>query len=332
MDVFTNVPPTTTEKWMARLRRFIRWLSKPQVLLSLTMLVVMFVMVVIPLYRLVETTVTYQAHDLTRVPDAVEGKLTSYHWVRMLTGIFGRIYTYTPLQHSMTIAIGHPVGLLIGGSLAWLVVRTDMPGRKLVNQLAVLPYIMPSWTLAQAWLVLFKNRTSGGTPGVFEFLVGQAPPDWLVVWTGADHHLLCAALLHLLFPVRFCGADVDRFQPGRSRGADGRQPLAHPAQDHLPAGPAGPALRFHHDLFQGDGHLWRTEYPGFTGQVLCGCHHDPRQSGSWRQGGCLCAGDRLDPVCHGHHFHQPETGRHTARVMRRLAGVALWRSRASWEI
>ena len=110
MDVFTNVPPTTTEKWMARLRRFFRWLSKPQVVLSLTMLLIMFVMVVIPLYRLVETTVTWQAHDLTRVPDAVEGKFTSFHWVRMLTGIFGRIYTYTPLQHSMTIAIGHPAG------------------------------------------------------------------------------------------------------------------------------------------------------------------------------------------------------------------------------
>ena len=33
MDVFTNVPPTTAEKWMARLRRFFRWLTKPQVVL-----------------------------------------------------------------------------------------------------------------------------------------------------------------------------------------------------------------------------------------------------------------------------------------------------------
>ena len=102
---------------------------------------------------------TWQAHDLTRVPDAVEGEFTTFHWVRMLTGIIGKIYTYTPLQHSMTMAVGSTLlALVIGGSLAWLVVRTDMPGRKLVNQLAVLPYIMPSWTLAQAWLVFFKNR------------------------------------------------------------------------------------------------------------------------------------------------------------------------------
>ena len=79
------------------------------------------------------------------------------------------------------------------------------------------------------------------------------PARLAVVRAGADHHLQRAALLHLLFPVRVGGADVDRFQPGRSRGTDGRQPLAHPAQDHLPAGPAGDAFGFHHDLFQGDG-------------------------------------------------------------------------------
>ena len=205
MDVFTNVPPTNTEKWMARLRRFIRWLSKPQVLLSLTMLVVMFVFVVIPLYRLVETTVTYQAHDLTRVSDAVEGKLTSYHWVRMLTGIIGRIYTYTPLQHSLTIAVGSTLlALLIGGCLAWLVIRTDMPGRKLINQLALLPYIMPSWTLSQAWLVFFKNRTTGGTPGVFEALVGIAPPDWLSY--GPVPIIICCALHYYTFFFLFVSA------------------------------------------------------------------------------------------------------------------------------
>jgi hypothetical protein len=35
-----------------------------------------------------------------------------------------------------------------------------------------------------------------------------------------------------LFVVR--GAHVHRFQSGRSRRFDGRQPLAHPAKNHLP--------------------------------------------------------------------------------------------------
>ena len=190
---------------IASSRRFFRWVSSPHVVLSLIMLVLMFFMVIIPLYRLVLTTVTWQPHDLTRVPDAVVGNLTTFHWVRMLTGVLGKIYTYTPLQHSMTIAIGATLlSLLIGGTLAWLVIRTDMPGRKLVNQLAVLPYIMPSWTLEQAWLVLFKNRASGGSPGLFEFLVGQSPPDWLSY--GPVPIIICSALHYYTFFFLFVSA------------------------------------------------------------------------------------------------------------------------------
>jgi iron(III) transport system permease protein len=194
-----------SQRLTAASRRFFHWLTKPHVVLALIMLVLMFYMVIIPLYKLVETTVTWQPTDLSRVPEAVVGELTSFHWVRMLTGVFGRIYTYTPLQHSLTIAIGSVVlSFLIGGSLAWLVVRTDMPGRKLVNQLAVLPYIMPSWTLAQAWLVLFKNRLSGGAPGMFEYIVGVSPPSWLSY--GPVPIIICCALHYYTFFFLFVSA------------------------------------------------------------------------------------------------------------------------------
>jgi iron(III) transport system permease protein len=186
-------------------RRFIRWLTSARVVLSLIMLVIMFVMVVVPLYQLVVTTVVWGPTDIPQHPEAVEGEFTIFHWVRMLTGRLGQIYTYAPLQHSMTVAIGTTLlALLIGGALAWLVVRTDMPGRKLVNQLAVVPYIMPSWTLAQAWVVFFKNRLSGGTPGVFEFLVGHAPPDWLSY--GPVPIIICSALHYYTFFFLFVSA------------------------------------------------------------------------------------------------------------------------------
>jgi iron(III) transport system permease protein len=196
-------PPS--QRMLATLRRLIRWLTRTEVILALIMLVLMFYMVIIPLYRMVATTVTWQAHDLTRVPDAEVGELTLFHYVRMLTGVIGRIYMYTPLQHSLTIASGATLlALLIGGSLAWLVIRTDMPGRKLVNQLALIPYIMPSWTLAQAWLVFFKNRLSGGTPGVFEYLVGHSPPNWLSY--GPVPIMICSALHYYTFFFLFVSA------------------------------------------------------------------------------------------------------------------------------
>jgi iron(III) transport system permease protein len=192
-------------RFLAVSRRFIRWLTSAKVVLSLIMLAVMFVMVVVPLYQLVATTVTWGPTDLPQHPEAVKGEFTVFHWLRMLTGRLAQIYTYTPLRHSMTVAIGSTLlALLIGGALAWLVVRTDMPGRRLVNQLAVIPYIMPSWTLAQAWVVFFKNRLSGGTPGVFEFLVGHAPPDWLSY--GQVPIIICSALHYYTFFFLFVSA------------------------------------------------------------------------------------------------------------------------------
>ncbi len=165
---------------LAAFRRFIRWLTSAKVVLALIMLVLMYYMVLVPLYRMVETTVTYQDKDLARIPDAVVGQLTIFHWARMLKSQISQVYLYDPLVHSLTISAGATLlALCIGGLLAWLVIRTDIPGRNLVNQLALLPYIMPSWTIAQAWTVMFKNRLTGGTPGIFEYLVGSSPPDWI---------------------------------------------------------------------------------------------------------------------------------------------------------
>ena len=164
----------------ASLRRFISWLTSAKVILSLIMLVLMFYLVLVPLYRMVATTITYQDKDLFRVPDAQVGALTLFHYARMFLSNMAKPYLYNPFQHSVIISIGATIlALVIGGMLAWLCIRTDMPGRIIITQLAVLPYIMPGWTIAQAWTVLFKSRITGGIPGVFEYFVGQSPPAWL---------------------------------------------------------------------------------------------------------------------------------------------------------
>ena len=161
-------------------RRLFRWVTSPKIFLSLIMLVILFYMVIIPLYRMFETTITYQEKDLFRVPDAKVGQVTLFHYIRMFTSEMSKPYLRDPLVNSMVISFGATgLAFLIGGLLAWLCIRTDMPGRKLINQLALLPYIMPGWTIAQAWTVLFKNRITGGSPGIFEYLVGQSPAPWL---------------------------------------------------------------------------------------------------------------------------------------------------------
>ncbi|MCK5828609.1 iron ABC transporter permease, partial [Candidatus Bipolaricaulota bacterium] len=84
-----------------------------------------------------------------------------------------------PLLHSMAIAIGVVlIALPLGSVLAWLVVRTDLPLKKLMGNLAIIPYVMPSWVMALAWFTVFKNSRLGGSPGFFE-AIGIHVPNWL---------------------------------------------------------------------------------------------------------------------------------------------------------
>lgn len=194
MSIASLVSDDNKQIWIARARRLFRWLSTPHIILSIIMLAVMFYMVIIPLYRMVVTTLTVQEMDLRVLKDAELGNFTLYHWIRMLTGKIARIMTFEPLLHSLTISLGATfLALTIGGLMAWLVVRTDVPGREIIHVLATVPYIMPSWTIAMAWIVLFKNQTSGGTPGLLEYLTNSPTPDWLAY---GPFPIICSSGLH----------------------------------------------------------------------------------------------------------------------------------------
>ena len=205
MAIVTEPEITFNQKLLANSRRFFRWATSPHVILSLIMLVVMFYMVIIPLYRMVTTTFTIQESDLRVVRDVEIGQFTWYHWLRMLTSKIAMIMTYEPLLHSLTISLGATMlALVIGGLMAWMVVRTDVPGKGIINVLATVPYIMPSWTIAMAWTVLFKNQLSGGTPGLLEFITKSPTPDWLAY--GAFPIIVSSALHYYTFFFLFVSA------------------------------------------------------------------------------------------------------------------------------
>jgi iron(III) transport system permease protein len=201
----TVYPQSFSFQLIAAWRRFIHWLTSAQVILALLMLALMVYLILIPLYRMLETTFTYQEKDIYYDRNAVTGELTLFHWMRMLTGQVAEVLTYAPLQHSIVISVGATLlALLIGSALAWMVIRTDMPGRNVINALATVPYIMPSWTIAMAWTVLFKNRTSGGSPGMYEYFWGQSPPDWLAY--GPIPIIISSALHYYTFFFLFVAA------------------------------------------------------------------------------------------------------------------------------
>ena len=152
---------------MANARPVLPLADQPACILSLIMLAVMFYMVIIPLYRMLMTTITFSENDLRYAKDAVVGDFTLFHWLRMLTSKIGMIMTYrAPAAFADHLAGRHAachshrrVAGLDGGPHRYA-------GQKRINVLATVPYIMPSWTIAMAWKVMFNNGTTGGMPGI----------------------------------------------------------------------------------------------------------------------------------------------------------------------
>ena len=86
-------PLPLQQRVLTRWRRFFRWVTSPHVILAIIMLFLMFYMVIIPLFRMVMTTITYAENDVRYAPGAVPGVFTAFHWLRMLTTKIGAVMT-----------------------------------------------------------------------------------------------------------------------------------------------------------------------------------------------------------------------------------------------
>ena len=69
------------------------------------------------------------------------------------------------------------ISVPLGSILAWLMVRSDIPMKKQIGMLIIIPYMIPSWCKALSWLAVFRNSRSGQ----LGFLAGLGVPipDWL---------------------------------------------------------------------------------------------------------------------------------------------------------
>lgn len=81
----------------------------------------------------------------------------------LTTGNYADVYadpgTYVLFANSAIFAVGSTVlALVLGVGLAWLVERTDMPGRGLFRILVIIPMAMPPVLLAIAWVLLLSPQ------------------------------------------------------------------------------------------------------------------------------------------------------------------------------
>lgn len=166
-------------RWLKRLWYNSRgWANNPTVALGIFLTVLAVYFILAPVILMLLDSIKVDFADQARSGKA-EGKITIYYLERALNSPIAKFIFWKPLLNTATISlmvIG--VSLFIGGILGWLVSRTNLLGRSWFSTALIVPYMVPSWTFALAWMAIFKNRTMGGLPGWLES-IGITPPDWI---------------------------------------------------------------------------------------------------------------------------------------------------------
>ena len=203
-------------------------LKNPFNMVVLVSLIILFCLIIIPLLTMISSTFTLAQGELRRVQGHV-GDFTLYYWKYILTGTMANAVLWGPLKNSFicgffTVLVSVPLGSV----LAWLMIRTDIPGKKVLGLLVTVPYMIPSWTKALAWLAMFRNSTSGANG----FLAGMGipVPDWLAY--GPIAIVLCMSMHYYAFSyIMVSGAlrsiNSELEEMGEIQGASKAQILRH---------------------------------------------------------------------------------------------------------
>jgi iron(III) transport system permease protein len=171
-------PPEKPRLRSRLLYRFKTAAHEPTAFLGLLLTIIFLIIVIAPIVSIASDAFRVQFGDQLYAHQPV-GSWTGYYLWRTFRASVSEVIFWKPLIHTLTIAFGATaVSLIVGGSMGWLVTRTNMPGRKWLATALVVPFMMPSWTFALAWLTVFKNRKIGGQLGYLE-TAGFHPPNWL---------------------------------------------------------------------------------------------------------------------------------------------------------
>ena len=168
----------TQKRWLdLNLRRLL--LNPVNIALTI-LLIVLAYLVLWPFFQLVFETLTWGEGDRRFSRDAVPGEFTWFHWLQATASPISEKMLYSPLINTLiTGVIATILALSAGGFLAWCVVRSNMPGKGWLQPVLTLPYIIPSFAIALAWETVFRSPKVGGQPGLYESILGVAPPEWL---------------------------------------------------------------------------------------------------------------------------------------------------------
>lgn len=84
----------------------------------------------------------------------------------------------TIIQTGLFVGFAALISTLLAFWLAWLVVRTDMPGRVLISALVLVPFIIPPIVRAQSFILMLAPETGvlNQLLRIFPWWAGEAGP------------------------------------------------------------------------------------------------------------------------------------------------------------
>lgn len=171
-----------------RLRTFF---SQPANLLIVLFAIVLAICTFYPIFSVFRSAFTMGNMDSMMYNTLFGLKLKNgdFSWMNfkmLLTDAYTSEYSvsffWKPLGNSLLMsACASAIAILVGGSIAFLITRTDIYFKKFISSVFIFPYIMPSWTLALVWKNVFANSAVGtGVVGMLESLTGLCVPEWVV--------------------------------------------------------------------------------------------------------------------------------------------------------
>ena len=183
MPMAVQIKQINSRKAMNNLRSYIK---KPANIITVLFFVILLFTVCLPLFSLVRDSFIVHPGEVRDVGAKVNS-FTPYHWKTLLAEKlydYSRITFWKPLFNSILMALlSCIISVGFGGVVAWLITRSDIPGKKFLSTIFVFPYIMPSWSIAMFWENFFKNSrivACYNQVGMLESITGICVPEWML--------------------------------------------------------------------------------------------------------------------------------------------------------